>query len=76
MNPEQLRPPTPNTHSPISKEKVSSQTRDKTEAVKLFIESSEIFTYKWLILNREIFKIKAKRSREQRKLGCFLPENE
>ena len=40
MNPEQLRPATPNTHSPISKEKVSSQTRDKTEAVKLFIESS------------------------------------
>lgn len=28
-----------NTQSPLSKEKLSSQTRDKTAAVKLFIES-------------------------------------
>lgn len=40
MNPDSRSKPTP--PSPLSKDKISSQTREKTEAVKLFIESTTI----------------------------------
>ena len=56
------KPNTANAQSPISKEKISFQVREKTEAVKLFIESLQE-NYYFFIINinfREIYKTKAK----------------
>jgi len=45
------KPKTPNT--PNSKEKISSQTREKTEAVKLYIESAIFYFFSNLKYSKE-----------------------